>query len=70
MICSEGLNADQLGEEIVKLCGKRPFAAIDAVAGESCLALSNAVRDGGWIFNCGLISGLVCQLSGPGAHFS
>jgi NADPH:quinone reductase-like Zn-dependent oxidoreductase len=69
VICSEGLNPEQLGQEIVKLCGKRPFAAIDAVAGESCLALSNAVRDGAWIYNYGLISGLVCQVSGPSVLF-
>ncbi len=64
VISSEGLSAEQLSEKILaETGGKRPHGAVDAVGGESSLALSMAVRDQGHILLYGLMSGLtVCLL--------
>jgi trans-2-enoyl-CoA reductase len=58
VLSSEGLSPEQLSEEIIRQAGKRPFAAVDAVAGESTLALSLALRDQGTVLNYGLMSGV------------
>ncbi|TPX34706.1 hypothetical protein SmJEL517_g02670 [Synchytrium microbalum] len=49
--------------------GSRPFGAVDAVGGNTTLALSDAVRDKGVILVYGLQGGVVFQASGPACLF-
>ncbi|KAJ3287728.1 hypothetical protein HK104_008476 [Borealophlyctis nickersoniae] len=70
VVSSEGKKPHEVAEAIRAAAGgKHVYGAVDAVSGDASLALSMAVRDGGYIYLYGIMEGTVSHIDAPAALF-